>query len=302
MRRLPLMLLIAACTAALDPADRVHDLRMLAIRVDPPEESLLQPSPVTATALIADPGGGGRAVHYRWVTCAQLDGDTSRCLESSPAFTALGEGDVNAMAEGAEPSVTFNPDSSLLTQLAQLDTYKGFLGLRQPVQLELSAGTEAVVGIKRMEFFLPPLDGGAFSVNVNPVVGPLEFNDAGWEPDASVTFLAQPKAMGFRPPGAAVRNTVAVIEDKTLRQDYLVTTFTGERRSVHETWRYNFFATLGGFSPAVAGGADPLGRDAGIETQWTPVDGQDGGTLTVWVVVRDGRGGETWVTRHAVAP
>jgi len=31
-------------------------------------------------------------------------------------------------------------------------------------------------------------------------------------------------------------------------------------------------------------------------------DGGSSGPTTVWIVVRDGRGGENWTVRHAVAP
>ena len=99
--------------------------------------------------------------------------------------------------------------------------------------------------------------------------------------------------MGFRGGmAAAAKNLIAVLEDKSQRSDYLVTTFTGERRTLHEAWRYNFFTSRGSFSAPTAGGSDILGRD----------DGEDGGTATIWIVVRDGRGGEAWTARQAVAP
>ena len=295
--------LLFGCINPLDSADKVHDLRLLAMRVEPPEQSVLAAKPVTASALIVDPGGGRRAVHCRWVTCAQLDGNTGRCLDDSPGFSVLSESDFLDAAEGGEPSMQFTPDPALLAQVQQLDTYRGLGGVRQVVQLELSAGVEAVVGIKRAVFLLPL--GPPPTLNTNPVVGALEFNDAGWAPDASVSFIPEPpRPIGFRMMGGggAVKNQLAVLEDKALKQDYQVNTFTGERRTLHETWRYNFFTTLGGFTPGTAGGADILGRDAGIETQWKRNAGEDGGVATIWVVVHDGRGGETWTRRQAIEP
>ncbi len=302
-RQLLLLFVVAGCSDPLDSADKVHDLRMLAMRVEPPEQTVLAAQPVTASALIADPAGAGRSVHCRWTTCSQLDGDTGRCLDSSPSFAVLGESDVIAGVEGAEPSVQFPPDPALLTAVQQSDPYRGLGGVRQIVQLEITAGAESVVGLKRAVFLLPL--GPPPVLNVNPVVGPIEFNDAGWAPDASVTLTRQPvRMMGFRMPTDAgtVRNQVAVLEDKSLRADYQVTTFTGERRTLHEAWRYNFFTSRGGFTPATAGGADILGRDAGIETRWQSTEGEDAGVTTVWIVVRDGRGGETWTSRQAILP
>src|SRR4051794_40185189 len=106
--------LLVHCSDPVDTADQVHDLRLLAMRVEPPEQSLASAQPVTVTALLADPFGAGRPVHCRWATCADLDSDTSRCLDGGPGYTLLAEADVSATAGGAEPSVTFSPDPVLL--------------------------------------------------------------------------------------------------------------------------------------------------------------------------------------------
>ena len=91
--------LAAVGCGELDTADRVHDLRLLAMKAEPPEQVLpvafladggvvayppadggtprVPPlAPVTVTALVADPAGEGREVTYRFSTCAQLESDT----------------------------------------------------------------------------------------------------------------------------------------------------------------------------------------------------------------------------------
>ena len=302
MRRLAVFALLAGCSTTLDGVGNVHDLRILAMRADPPEQLVTDPRPVTVTALIANPPGGF-LVSAKWTTCAAPDSDTSRCLESSTGYAVLGESTVKTGPEGAEPSVTFLPDPELLKQVAQADQYRGLAGLRQIIQVDLRAGDQQAVGFKRMVFSVPSKN----PINVNPVVGPVEFNDAGWAPDASVVFTVAPPRMLGQGMGMAVpaRNQLAVLEDRSLPEFYEVRTFNGDVRKLQEAWRYNFYVSHGTFSPTAGGGNNLLSTDAGnIETQWARVDGEDGGSgpTTVWIVVRDGRGGETWAVRRAEAP
>ncbi len=293
-----------ACSDTLDGVGNVHDLRMLAMRADPPDVLIVpNAGPVTVTALIANPPGA-LPVTCTWTTCAAPEGETSRCEPSSPGFAVLGSSTEMTGPLGAEPKVTFRPDPALLQTLRELDQFKGLLGLRQQVQLEIRAGNESVVGFKRVVYTV--FTGAPVMLNRNPVVGPIEFNDAGWPEDAGVVFaIAAPRPPGPPVPTGDARNLMAVIEDRSLREDYVVRTFEGDTRTLTETWRYNFFASNGAFSPTQAGGANLLAADGGvIETRWARVDGEDGGSgpTTVWIVVRDGRGGESWAVRTATAP
>jgi hypothetical protein len=310
MLRLRFVVLFAVflgCADTLDGVGNVHDLRILGMRAEPPEQLLGDPRPVTVTALIANPPGGF-LVGAKWTTCATQDSTTSRCLESSPGYAELDAGmgaTVMTGPAGAEPSVTFLPDFALLEQIRQADPYRGLGGIRQVIQVELRAGDERIVGFKRMVFSFPSQP--PVALNTNPPIGPIEFNDAGWAPDASVTFTVTPPRtpgqMGMI--GAPARNQLAILEDPSLAEDYVVRTFEGETRVLRETFRYNFFASNGTFSPTQAGGANLLSSDAGpIQAQWSRVDTEDAGSgpTTVWIVVRDGRGGESWVSRQAVAP
>jgi hypothetical protein len=304
MLRLFLLAVLASilgCADTLDGVGHVHDLRLLGMKAEPPELFLGDMRPVTVTALVANPAGG-LPISCKWTTCAQQDSATSRCLESSPGFAMLGESIETATADGAEPSVMFTPDLALLTMVAQADPYRGLGGIRQVVQIEVQAGAENVVGFKRVVF--QPPSKVPVTLNVNPIVGPVEFNDAGWGPTDTVRFsVAPPRMMGVMM-GSSVKNQLAILEDRSLPEDYVVRTFEGETRVLHETWRYNYFATHGSFSPTQGGGNNLLFADAGIETTWAPVGTEDGGSgpTTVWIVVRDGRGGENWVARHAEAP
>ncbi|HLL54496.1 MAG TPA: hypothetical protein VK447_13170 [Myxococcaceae bacterium] len=329
----------------LDTADRVHDLRLLAMRAEPPEQVLPvaflpdggvaaypgagstdggtggdggtapprvpQPAPVTVTALLADPAGNGREVSYRFTTCTALDPDR-RCVEGSPRYRVLAEGTVTPSDTGAEPSVTFTPDYRLLADLVRRDALDGFGGVNLPVQIEISAGDESVVGFKRVVFqFLPP---PLPPRNRNPELQALDYNGTAWEPDATPEFFATERPTTPPLPGTGSgtdggtqtgTNRVTPRVDPTQFEEYDRPTFDGEPVHFKESWRYNFYATRGTFSPASTGGGGnaTTGNDRSTSSTWNTLEGQTtAGPMTVWVVVRDGRGGESWISRRAVAP
>ncbi|HVE85640.1 MAG TPA: hypothetical protein VND93_22455 [Myxococcales bacterium] len=318
-RALAALLLLAGCTGSLDTSGRVHDLRMLGLRAEPPEVTLaaaflpdgsivgrpLPPlPPITLTGLIADPAGAGREVAYTFSTCHQRDADTSRCLESSPGYRELGSGTVVPAALGAEPSVTFTPTYADLSGALKVDPYHGFGGLPVFTQLEIHAGDEAVVGEKRVVFTaslqpLPP-------ANRNPAIAGITFADAPWGESDVAAFNGQVER-GLRGATVSSDNPVHVLPDASLIEEYDRPTLDGSD-PVHftETWRYAFFTTMGSFSPATTGGNDgpPIGGgdENGARTRWVPDLDEPGGPVTVWVVIRDGRGGESWVVRQATAP
>ncbi len=326
---------LSCSNGAQDTADRVHDLRVLAFRADPPDQVLrasFQPdggmktarlppdggaaldgglgpalaiTPITVTALVADPAGAGRDIHCRWTTCAQTDGTTGRCEDASPMFAVLGVADVVAGVDGAEPAVTFTPDTAMLFALQQVDPYRGLRGLWHLVQLEVTAGDENVVAQKRAVVTLS-VDEVPPPPNRNPVLDTLRFDDEDWAPDAEVTFASAVRSRtGFGPlsgTAPAPANKVEPIPDPALAEDYTVTTFDGQTKSLHEAWRYNFFTTQGSFSRASTGATSPLDTTPPLDTRWQALAPEDGGLATVWVVVRDGRGGESWLVRHAQAP
>ncbi|HYV45532.1 MAG TPA: hypothetical protein VFA20_11760 [Myxococcaceae bacterium] len=313
---------LLACTGAIDTADRVHDLRMLAMRADPPEVTLpvaFLPDggvvsrgplpalpPVSLTGLIADPAGGGRAVDYEFAICSARDSETARCEDDSPGYRVLAEGQVAPTPLGAEPTVTFTPTWEDLSGAVVEDPYHGFGGLPVALQLEVSAGGEAVVGIKRVVFTasltapLPP-------PNQNPALDAVTYAGADWAEGASaaVDFNGEVH-QGFRGATVTSDNPIEVFPTASLFEDYDRTAFDGSTIHFSEVWRYSFFATAGSFSPANAGGnAGPPGTqpDQGpVSAKWVPDLGETGGPTTVWIVVRDGRGGETWTVRQANAP
>jgi hypothetical protein len=305
----------AACSGNLDTPDRVHDLRLLAVRADPPEEviavislpdggvfpalvdgGLPSLAPVGLTVLIADPDGGGRSVSWQMSVCAALDNDAGgRCTTDSPGYSMIGTGAIVVQDVGAEPTATFQPDFGFLATALANDPYHGFGGLQVPVEVDISAGDESVAGIKRVVFTLA--SGELPAPNQNPGLLGVTLNDAGWDPDAGVT-LSGTVSKGNKTSGT---NTVAPVPDPSLIETYTRPTFQGGTVTLTESWRYDFYTTGGTFGPASTGGARTGQTDVDITSNWTPLAGEVSGPVVVWIVVTDGRGGETWVVRHANA-
>ncbi|HEY8210861.1 MAG TPA: hypothetical protein VIG99_25430 [Myxococcaceae bacterium] len=311
---------LLACTGSIDTADRVHDLRMLALKADPPEVVLpvaFRPDgsivsigpkpalpPITFTGLIADPAGAGRAVDYELAICSERDPETARCVEGVPSYRVLATGAMTPTALGAEPSVTFTPTWEDISAAVVADPYHGFGGLPVVLQLEVEAGGEEVVGVKRV-VFTASLTGPLPPPNRNPAVDGVTYGEQAWAEGVSVELNGEVHR-GLRGSTVTADNPIEVQPTASLFEDYDRTAFDGSTVHFSEEWRYSFFATAGSFSPSNAGaGNGPPGGGSGsdpVTTQWVPDLGEVGGPVTVWIVVRDGRGGETWVVREATAP
>jgi hypothetical protein len=323
------MLLFTACANDLDSADHVHDLRLLAIRTEPPAQSLavtfladggvtteLPPAacpdggpllcdggvpilpliaPITLTGLVADPDGGGRAISYTFATCAAFDTTTSQCDDGSPGFQTLGSGTVTADDLGAEPSFTWTPDYATLAGVFQNDPLQGFDGLQVPVQLQISAGGTTIVGVKRFVINAGPF--AALPPNQNPGLSDLQIGGTSWGPDVVGNLIGTSGPKTGEVDGGV---DVLPIPDASLVETYVQPQLGGGSQVLTEEWRYFYYATAGTFSPATTGGGSLFTSDAGVDSTWQLTDSDVNGPASVWIVITDGRGGETWVARRAI--
>jgi hypothetical protein len=245
--------------------------------------------PVTVTALVADPKGAGRAIHYAWSVCA-LRNSQSRCDADADGYQALDEGDVAQGSVSNEIAVTFTPSTALLNLAVQKDAYRGFGGLPLPVQLRITAGTEVVVGEKLVIFTLPA-QMPATGPNQNPVLLDLKASSQSWTAD----FVAP-----FKGSGADGGHDLLPVYDPATQVAYTRPTFDGKTIDFTERFKFAWYATGGGFSPAISGGGQQGFNPNTItdDTRWKPDNGDPEQDVTYWVVVRDGRGGENWLLRH----
>jgi hypothetical protein len=313
--------------------DQVLDLRELALKAEPPDQvvayswgdaGVFPPvAPVSVTALIADPRGGGRSIHFAFSTCAHVDSQTQQCHPGTPDFTLLAESDIVPVGgPGAEVAATFTPSQQLLRDALDLDAYHGFGYLPLPVQLSISAnspdgGIEEVVGVKQITF-TQTLTSPPQAPNHNPVISEILLNDAGW-PEAPPQDLPVPSD------GSALMTPVP---QPALWESFSAPKFAGGLQELTEVWNYAFYCTAGQFAQPTSGGTFNFGGNgnggpppgvggnfavgngppADNEVQstgntWKP-GASDGGPVTFWIVVLDGRGGCDWTTRivNYVAP
>jgi hypothetical protein len=299
--------LLAAGCGSLDSPDLVHDLRLLAMRADPPDQVFVLPlypdggldlgaaltpgaldvQPITVTALVADPDGGGRPIHYQYAICSEL-ADGGRCDPADPNTVALAEGDLVPDGGWAELPVTFTPSLELLGAAVEQDDYHGFGYLPVPVQLHLQVPGDEVWGFKRLVFTLVLPGQSKPAPNTNPFVPAVYLDGALWSATAPplLDALRDYDVSPLVPTGA--------------EEAYSRPTFEGGEVDFTESWRFNFFATAGGFSSFSTGGSSIFATgDTPSNSTWTPKAEDGPQRVTYFIVVRDGRGGEGWTVRTA---
>ena len=158
------LLLCASCVGPQDTESNVKDLRVLAMRMDPPEllaeecstdlavlaDTLVRP--VRLTALIPDPAGDGRELDYTLWACASPDDDTCRedRVELARGVTKGGELVVDLFPG---PGASRLADGTFLAQrILEEDLYNGLGGLRMPLVLWVRGGGEQVYAQKLMVY------------------------------------------------------------------------------------------------------------------------------------------------------
>ncbi len=293
-----------ACAPAPDAASNVHDLRILGMRAEPAEALVSldpetqQPVLVDAVsalanlklrALVADPKGAGRAVHFTFTACPSA---TDLRCEGTSGAVALGEGTVS----GEEASWSLAAHPELLQQVAALiqaavdqDPYKGAFGVWPVVTLRVDAGAEVAIGGKRL--VLTPKD-PRFpdpAANQNPPEPQLTLNGTALATGAAAA-LVRGSRMDFD----------VVPPDPSAKETYQILDYKGGSQTATETFQYAWFTTAGTFSPENTGGTDFVGAEENpTGSAMSASSSAPDGALTVYVVVRDGRGGEVWAKRQA---
>ncbi len=330
MRRVLLLALapLAACSLPTDDPSTVHDLRILAIQATPPElrypvhgsyqlqqcnpdlSGIATWPPIQLQALVADPNGGGRDLAWTWTECPQTPDEI---CPSDPAYViAKGSGPPSGIAATfdivgealAEQQITATcdagcPPTPLLTAFA--DNPLGFcrFGVWLQVGLEIDTPDAGSIYGSKLMVFTPvpddyPTDGGC---PLGPDGGMPEHDN----PTFSVLQLDQtplPVSGPVTVP-AAVPHTVTPVIPSGAEEPYCVPNFQGGWTNLTETWLFSLMTTVGSFSQEQVGAGgfgNVSGGQINLTVNWTTPG--DGGTATVYSVVRDGRGGTSWITRQ----
>jgi hypothetical protein len=185
------------------------------------------------------------------------------------------------------------------------------LGMPVVFQITVQSGNEKVIAVKRVLFWLRPLRSDQ-TPNRIPQIPGLRAYDRRDEvtaeplPDAiqaleSGTILeVGPGGLWIEPVAAAAPTTTAEAETYvTATLDRLTGQVTP--LDVQESLTYTFYASAGTFAPQQTSsdpppGITPQGR-LHIESKYKPPASGGPADVTLWIVVRDERGGASWQTR-----
>ncbi len=302
------LLWLAGCVDTGDDPSNVKDLRILGIRTDPPEimadhcdvGALVSAAndagtpdtsiftllnDVTVTTLIADPKGMGRDIDYEILVCPGAD-DVN--CSTDPAHTkVLDRGKTNdgELAVTVKPGGVVFQDGPLLVFTVREDQYHGVGGIRQPIVVHLKAGTEEIFAQKLMVFscrFFPSM-----KANVNPVLPGIQVAGTEWTEDATVVLSGQDKI------------TFTADDFTALQEQYVVPTFQLKPLQLTEAWEVSWYGEAGRFSPTHTGGVGFDGEVQRQQVQWQAYTKDTEADVRFWFVVRDGRGGLSWLKRKA---
>ena len=304
-----------ACTPDFEKVWKVQDLRVLALQAEPtevliPEEQLLllagNAPPIRLQALAVDPRSPG--AEYEWEAWA-CSGEEEICDEAAVRRRVHPDGDGSAgraWARNTLDQIGFDfvidreidfvaaPEQSLLLAAQQADPFKGFGGV--PVAIEIWIrdvnGGPDVGAIKRISYGLIDSDGEGAPTGVpagkQPNDNPMLTVTVNGKPvpDPWVVTPEEQEVIGPRPTDGA-------------RQRYIVGTFDGGTEQLEEYLSFSFFVTSGELSHSQTGGKpSPFVEDKKIAdptSDWTAPAVPGPGTL--WLVIRDDRGGVSW-QRH----
>lgn len=317
---------LAACNQALPSPTGIVDLRVIAASFEPPEvlitpcdprllvslgsggsASQLDPAllarllvigqrPLTYRALVVDPMGGGRELSYRLRACAN-QGD--RECDNTDDFVELTSGKAPAgewvfPLDGSSPSrpllgTALLPDGNpLLLEALMQDNSRGLGGIRIPVMLEVKAPdtNEHIYAQKLMVVqcqFFPSM-----RENATPVLPGMKLRGEPWPEDLVPEF-------------SGTKEVLMEPEDfSALEESYTVPSLQLTPVNLVESWKIAWYTTLGRMSSFETGGTNFDGNTDKQRSRWQP-DGsvKEPRDVTFYFVVRDGRGGQSWLTRRA---
>ena len=212
---------------------------------------------VTLDALVADPAGAGRPVELSWFLCAvDPTVGTSSCVEEAN-LTPIGVGGSIAVAVTADA-------------LEQVPAELRARGIDVFVAMKARAGDEeSNVAIKRVRI------SESATPNANPSLETFDLEGVATVA-SNGAFLVEP--------GSEIEIYARVADGS--HQEY-VDDAGGSRV---EEMRFAWFLTAGLFENDITWEDE----EGAARTTWTaPADGT---TATLWVVLRDGRGGVDWRT------
>lgn len=327
MRRSLLLvaLFASACGFRFERSSEVLDRRVLDIVADPPEivgGAALPPS-VRVSALVVDPGGVSVPVKFEWRTClpSELDGGSSalplpvadritgRCSEDDAA---------TLLASGEGPLDQLSIDVPVPREIGGILAAAAQQGVAIPIwvlaQLRIDSPQGPLYAYKRIVLSAPiPATRVA---NRNPVLSAVLFDGKVWNPDVPIEIPWNGCPESERVSVAAASGEVSLVCEHRLDPVFDADTeaehyveqalqFTKdtprETIALREILQFTWFLDAGTVSRQVTSMPlefEPAEYDP-LSTKWQePAVIPESRVANVWVVVRDGRGGSSWVQRQ----
>ncbi|MFL5373226.1 MAG: hypothetical protein ACJ78T_04490 [Myxococcales bacterium] len=284
-----LLLFTLACTPDLDGPEIVRDLRILAVQAEPPEASIdLQTGavePVTVRILVVDPVEKERGMSMNGALCFPTD--SGRCDEVPSVAIGLPDspGPSSAIQAGATPSWTVQVPPAIVQAAVQQDDLKGFGGVRVQFSLQVDNGDpHGPVFAEKILLFSPPGE----TVNHNPRIESLELTRDGVP--AGTLQAGDPLSVRV---GVEMGILPRLATGEGGAETYTAIDLRGKAVTLTEAPRYSFFTTSSG-DLDVATADEPLPGTTPLEglVRFTALRR---GAGTLWIVVRDGRGGLGWL-------
>ncbi len=306
----------AACQRPLQPAQEVAELRVLGIRLDPPDAR--PGDEVTATALIVDEAGNDWTAS--WYACpvpisaadyfsATFDPAGSFCDDYDETYGDLvGSGDTATFTvpEGfLDDAAQLLEDEGFEDVDGSLDQLMAFIGwhMRLNLVVERVDGSDDIRAFKRVV-----VSGlGGQNTNPDPPAVHIRRDD---NPGAAnpVDVKADPPSDGscvvdISPETTFVQDVkyiLAPVNVPEVYEEYVQIDFLGETSVIEEEVWYSWFSTHRAFNQHVTKAGSPDNRfEVGNPKAGDPVEDEDGNQyLPLWVVVRDGRGGTAWCSQN----
>ncbi len=319
--------LAGSCVQPTDDSSQVIDLRVLGVQFEPPElmagdcrallalaqgdggvpdiaPLLIYARPITMKWLILDPKGAGRDIQYEIRACAN---QTDYKCENEGDHLSLASGTTKAgeLTKVLSPGFSFvdvpadgGTGTPLIAEVAAQDQFRGFGGFRMPIVIHLKAGAEEIYAQKLMVFSCRAFP--SMKPNVNPVLPGVRWSDSvvrGALGDAGVVW-ADTDLPQFQGKDGGVRFEAIDFADR--QEEYTVPTFKLEPLNLVESWQISWHADLGRTTPNETGGVDLGGEEGRHFVGWNPLIAENTERdVNFWLVVRDGRGGQSWISRKA---
>lgn len=303
---LPLM----ACSYDFERSSEITDRRILAIQVDPPELASGAPVPdsVQARALVVDPANPLAVAEVRWSSCLRPPraaanagrAENTRCPEDE-ATTLHANG--SASIESIAQSIPLSEDVASV-----LAAGTGLPAPQIHVQLEVGSERGPLVAVKQVTVTTRLPEGQ--EPNRNPVLQGLKLDGTDWPPEEPrVIKYGECPEERKKDVLSEDRSLVKVCEhdlepifDEAESQFYEERGFSGEPELQRERLRFSWFTDAGSFREQRTeqfDPRDPSPGNVGPQNDWREPPARTE-RATLWIVVRDGRGGTTWARREVL--